>query len=380
METSIMAQAKKAMSLDGSASDQSSIQALANKAPCPNDQGSKRTSRAGGIVIEYLLQTAPEFRELTDLRQKGWSNPAGDQFFQKQRQTADNADGQTVLHFYDMMKKIGRELHLSTDAFRISGDIWRGRILDMCMAPGGFLAEALSVNSGSRALGFTLPLCKGGHKILLPRNLNFRVKYQDITMFAADMGVTDIPKEHPDAPNFLPRQLDPREVFDLVICDGQVLRTHDRAAYREAREARRLTLTQLALGVEHVRHGGTIVALLHKIEAWDTVSLLYTFSKFSSVQVFKPQKFHAKRSSFYMVATNIQSQHDEAILAIRKWKTLWRLATFGTDEQYGNAVDESETGVETVLEKFGLELVRLARDIWNTQARALAKAPFIKAQ
>ncbi|KMU80449.1 hypothetical protein CISG_02300 [Coccidioides immitis RMSCC 3703] len=352
-----MAQAKKAMSLDGSASDQSSIQALANKAPCPNDQESKR---ANGIVIEYLLQTAPEFRELTDLRQKvsntseqqsrvGWSNPAGDLFFQKQRQTADNADGQTVLHFYDMMKKIGRELHLSTDAFRISGDIWRGRILDMCMAPGGF----------SRGT---------------------QVKYQDITMFAADMGVTDIPKEHPDAANFLPRQLDPREVFDLVICDGQVLRTHDRAAYREEREARRLTLTQLALGVEHVRHGGTIVALLHKIEAWDTVSLLYTFSKFSSVQVFKPQKFHAKRSSFYMVATNIQSQHDEAILAIRKWKTLWRLATFGTDEQYGNAVDESETGVEAVLEKFGLELVRLARDIWNTQARALAKAPFIKAQ
>ncbi|KMU83915.1 hypothetical protein CIHG_01699 [Coccidioides immitis H538.4] len=312
-----MAQAKKAMSLDGSASDQSSIQALANKAPCPNDQESKR---ANGIVIEYLLQTAPEFRELTDLRQKvsntseqqsrvGWSNPAGDLFFQKQRQTADNADGQTVLHFYDMMKKIGRELHLSTDAFRISGDIWRGRILDMCMAPGGFLAE---------------------HSISHKSTLMLRI--------------------------FCRGSLDPREVFDLVICDGQVLRTHDRAAYREEREARRLTLTQLALGVEHVRHGGTIVALLHKIEAWDTVSLLYTFSKFSSVQVFKPQKFHAKRSSFYMVATNIQSQHDEAILAIRKWKTLWRLATFGTDEQYGNAVDESETGVEAVLEKFGLEL------------------------
>ena len=52
------------------------------------------------------------------------------------------------------------------------------------------------------------------------------------------------------------------QTFDLVICDGQVLRTHARAGYKEAREARKLIVTQLALGSEHVRQGETMVVLL----------------------------------------------------------------------------------------------------------------------
>lgn len=55
-----------------------------------------------------------------------------------------------------------------------------------------------------------------------------------------------------------------------------------------------------------------MVVLLHKIEAASTVQLLYAFSKFSSVQVFKPAKIHAKRSSFYMIATDVRVESEEA--------------------------------------------------------------------
>jgi 23S rRNA U2552 (ribose-2'-O)-methylase RlmE/FtsJ len=134
------------------------------------------------------------------------------------------------------------------------------------------------------------------------------------------MCVTDIPVEHPDANNMLPQRFDPCQLFDLILCDGQVLRTHIRAAYREMKEACRLTVTQLAIGLEHVKSGGSMIVLLHKVEAMNTVSLLYTFSRFSSVKLFKPKKHHAKRSSFYMIATNIQSQHCEAVLAVANWK------------------------------------------------------------
>src|SRR2546423_6558730 len=75
----------------------------------------------------------------------------------------------------------------------------------------------------------------------------------------------------PDARSLLPQQFDPGQLFDLVLCDGQVLRTHVRAPYREMREARRLAVTQLAIGLEHLRIGGTMVVLLHKVEATDTV-------------------------------------------------------------------------------------------------------------
>jgi 23S rRNA U2552 (ribose-2'-O)-methylase RlmE/FtsJ len=280
-----------------------------------------------------------------------------------------------------MMKKIGREIHDATGVLQIeTPSSEHSRILDMCMAPGGFIATVLSLNPRSRTSGFTLPPSDGGHEVLLPRSTNVILKYLDITMLAEDMGVTKIQADHPDVKNFFPKQFEEGQAFHLVLCDGQVLRTQERAPYRKQREARRLINSQLALGLEHVRPGGTMIVLLHKAEAWDTVQLMYTFSKFSSVQLIKPMWFHAKRSSFYMVATKIQSHHPQAILAIEKWKEIWKVATFGTDEAYMETICKFETDVEVILRDFGEELVRLGKTVWDIQAKALARAPFIKAQ
>jgi 23S rRNA U2552 (ribose-2'-O)-methylase RlmE/FtsJ len=279
--------------------------------------------------------------------------------------------------FYNMMKEIGQEMHRSTCALAIS-KMAPPTILDMCMAPGGFLATTLNINPGARALGFSLPISEGGHKALLPRDPNVTLKFLDITMLAADMGVTDIPAEHPDAKNLLSQQFDPGQLFDLILCDGQVLRTHVRAAYREMREARRLAVTQLAIGLEHLKIGGTMVVLLQKLEATDTISLVYRFNKFSSVKLFKPTRHHAKRSSFYMIATNIQSQHSEAVRAVETWKRQWKVATFGTDVEYEEELRAACLNAEEVIGEFGTELVRLGREVWGIQARALKKAPFIK--
>lgn len=232
-------------------------------------------------------------------------------------------------------------------------------------------------NPRACALGFSLPISEGGHKVLLPTGPNVTLRFLDITMLAADMGIAEIPAEHPEAERFLSQQLDPGQLFDLVLCDGQVLRTHSRAAYREKREARRLSATQLAIGLEHVKIGGTMIVLLHQVEATDTVSLLYRFNKFSSVEFFKPTRHHTKRSSFYMIATNIQSQHCEAILAVEMWKKQWKVATFGTDEEY-KELRAACLYEEEVLGEFGTELVRLGRKVWGIQAKALENAPFIK--
>jgi 23S rRNA U2552 (ribose-2'-O)-methylase RlmE/FtsJ len=281
--------------------------------------------------------------------------------------------------FYEMMKEIGQEIHRSTGALAIPKMAANSpTILDMCMAPGGFLAGTLNINPGARALGFSLPVSQGGHKALLPSDPNVTLKFLDITMLAADMGVIDIPAEHPEVKNMLSQQFYPGQLFDLILCDGQVLRTHVRAAYRQMREARRLVVTQLAIGLEHIKIGGTMVVLLHKVEATETVCLLYSFNKFSSVKLFKPRRHHAKRSSFYMIATNIQSQHCEAVLAVKRWKRQWKVATFGTDVEYEEELRAACLNTEEVLGEFGIELVRLGREIWGTQARALEKAPFIK--
>lgn len=278
-----------------------------------------------------------------------------------------------------MMKNIGRDMHEKTECFSFRNmDRGQPRVLDFCMAPGGFLSSALAQNPSAYALAFSLPVEKGGHEVLLPISRNVNLRFLDITMLAADMGVTEIPEEHADAKNFLRTKILNEPSFDLVICDGQVLRTHARAEYREKREARRLTVTQLALGLQHIKQGGTMIILLHKLEATEVAFLLYTLSKISSVATYKHAYTHAKRSSFYAVASKIQRDNPQTEIAIESYKRIWKAATFGTDEEYYASCKMEDSEVETLLRSFGPQLCRLAKKVFKIQTEALKKAPFIR--
>lgn len=181
-----------------------------------------------------------------------------------------------------MMQNIGLELQSSTGAFNITREEvgHQPRILDLCMAPGGFLFAAMQCNPDAIATAYSLPFEAGGHKVLLPENENIKTTMLDITMLAADLNADDIPEGHPDSANFLPKQFSEGREFDIVLCDGQVLRTQPRADYRVYTEARRLSVTQLALGLGHLRPGGTMVVLLHRLEGLITSELLYLFRQF----------------------------------------------------------------------------------------------------
>lgn len=302
---------------------------LIPKRECPRVSKTIRAQRKG--QYKKPLNHSVRVVSLTDLDQ-GWKNPKGDAFFQKQRRNADKPSEKNERFFYDMMKKIGKETHECTGAFRVRGTN-QPNILDMCMAPGGFLATALSLNPSAQAVGFSLP-SQGGHKLRLPADDNSRVtvKFLDLTMLAADMGVSEkeVPPEHADAQNFhLTSQFSNGVIFDLVLCDGNVLRIHDRPAYRERREVQRLQHSQLALGLERVREGGTMVVLLHKVESWDSVQMLYTFRRFSRVRVFKPRVGHTKRSSFYMIAKDIRVGFWSVCVLLRGGRGCGRLLRLG---------------------------------------------------
>jgi hypothetical protein len=212
-------------------------------------------------------------------------------FFERERASADAGNPETARRLYDMMQRIGNELQRRTRALTVPRSQQENpNFLDLCMAPGGFPYAAMELNHHACATAYSLPVEDGGHKILLPEHYYVKVKLLDITMLTTDLSFDNIPKEHPDQNNFLPKEFGDGRVFDIVFCDGQVLRNHKRAAYRGKREARRLTVTQLALGLNHVKLGGTIIVLLHKLEAVDTVELLCQFNRFSSITLFKPAK------------------------------------------------------------------------------------------
>ncbi|KAK0378501.1 hypothetical protein CLIM01_04130 [Colletotrichum limetticola] len=79
------------------------------------------------------------------------------------------------------------------------------------------------LNTGAQAMGFGLPEFDGGHRVMIPNNLDIDRRDVDVTMLAADMGINDIPADHPDFAKFLPRQFMPGQQFDLVICGGTVV-------------------------------------------------------------------------------------------------------------------------------------------------------------
>lgn len=278
-----------------------------------------------------------------------------------------------------MMREIGDEMQKMTGALLVNNRQGSEvKVLDLCMAPGGYTASALKYNPAAQAIGITLSPDKGGHSVLLksPRST---VIYHDITMYAKEFGIDEVPEAHPEKSSFnLERPLADQK-FDLIFCDGQVLRTHERQAHREQTEANRLTSSQLILSLQHIRHGGTLIMLLHKIEALDTIELLYSFSKFSQIDVFKPVRKHAIRSTFYLIAREVQPGAESAVSAVTMWKRAWWNATFGGKEGTGaRRLEFDATYVHKIIDSFGIRFIQLARPVWQIQADALHRADFTK--
>jgi 23S rRNA U2552 (ribose-2'-O)-methylase RlmE/FtsJ len=313
---------------------------------------------------------------------KGWDDPRGDEHFKKTRLRADHANKGAKRIFFEMRCQIGGKLHCATSALTPATSQNAGgrpMILDLCMAPGGFAASVLKADSDALVCGISLPISQGGHDMLLPNwqsDTRVQVQFLDITMLAVEIDVTDIPDSRPDAANFLPDRPFYGDRFDLVLCDGQVLRMHPRAEYREKREAWRLLTSQLVLATQRIKKDGKMVILLHKLDAFHTILLLHTLSKFASLQLFKPVKEHAVQSSLYVVAEHIQPESTYFQEAVTTWKNKWRIATFGSEAEYEESKVLSNSIVGDVLRDFGTKLIELGEPIWAVQSAALRKAPW----
>ncbi len=277
------------------------------------------------------------------------------------------------------MQQIGDELQDATGALTINTG--HHEVLDLCMAPGGYALSALKYNPLAHVSGITLPEEKGGHRVMVRHghvDAQIEVAFLDITMLIEEFGVTKVPEDHPDKDKFLTGSRPYLgKTFDLVFCDGQVLRTHNRGAYWENNEPLRLSCSQLVFALQHIRTGGTLIMLLHKVEACHSVELLYAFSQCASIRLFKPKKKHALRSSFYLVAQNILPQHPTAISAVSRWKEAWKLATFSNEPEIKGVGDIAE--MTTMLADFGAKLVELAEPVWMIQRDASARSHFTRA-
>ncbi|KAF4633576.1 hypothetical protein G7Y89_g4541 [Cudoniella acicularis] len=363
-----------------------------------NDPREKRMDRSTRLLKAYLIKNEPEFVRVTEFRDRGWiqNKEKGDAFFKLQREKADNADEIGEKRFYSMMLQLADEMQSKTGAFfpqksfSFGGPLLpRGGLsplgsrenefksLDICMAPGGYTAAVLKYHPNAKAYGITLPIEQGGHPLHIPKNRLAGLKLLDITMLAAEFTDRPLPANHPGRAEFLSVRPFRHYAFDLVFCDGMVLRTQERPTYREENEVTRLSCSQMILAMQRVAEGGTIIMLLHKIDSWGAASILYTFSKFAKVEVFKPTKKHATRSSFYLIAKEVRSGSEDAKKAVQEWKDAWWKATFGGEGGTGEPKqDPPESVVMGVMEDFGERLMEMGRPVWRIQADALSRTEY----
>ena len=255
------------------------------------------------------------------------------------------------------------------------------RVLDLCMAPGGYTASVLKYSPHAVVCAFTLDRRMGGHEKLLRKDTRVDITFGDITMLHREFGVEEIPHDHSEFSKFDSRRLWDGKKYDLVFCDGQALRTHNIADYRRQVEATRLRISQLILAMQRIESGGTLIMLLHNPAAFETIKILHLFDNIAELQLFKSTSFHVKRGSFYLIAKNVQPGHPEAVAAINEWKRIWKELTFPTLDENGQAkppkvADESERAgeVSNLLKAFGERIIELGEPLWRIQEKALATA------
>lgn len=196
--------------------------------------------------------------------------------YQKKYQRADERikNKNQERPYFDLYRKIARELQVATGAFTV-GDSSSAKVpftakhsstdtekessdlrgLNLCMAPGGYTKVLLEHNPKMFIDGITLPEGKGGHPVMdsVAEDSRVEVEYQDMNLLASAMGVaaSAIPTNHPDAAEFLTNTPFAKRKYDVVIADGAVLRVHERGEHRleKEREALRLRLSQLIFGL-----------------------------------------------------------------------------------------------------------------------------------
>jgi 23S rRNA U2552 (ribose-2'-O)-methylase RlmE/FtsJ len=285
-----------------------------------------------------------------------------------QRDRADHADEKLRRTFYWMMNEIAKSMdHHCNFLKELSALPYEPQVLDLCMAPGGFTATTLRHDHRAKVHGISLPVESGGHPMMMPDwvgSKRLAVLWLDITMLSSELGIPNIPPDHPDFSSFSTLRPWYGQQFDLIFCDGAVLRTQDRANYRGKMESTRLLTSQLVLAFQRIKPGGTLICRLHKIEGVDTANLLCVLEKLSSMQVWKPPRAHITRSSFYVIAKGVQPQSPEGIRAINEWKKIWSDATLNTaPTEESHSFDSQDPSriqdAEEIVRSFGQKLINL---------------------
>lgn len=350
--------------------------------------------------------------ELAHIRMKVWQSEEAGKHFEMQRENADGAarNIETQVGFLKMMLGFANEIQDGTGVFtsvrpKNPRSVLRKpvRCLDTSAAPGALAQYFLRQNPRATVDGLSLPVESGGYPMLLecankilgvrPRPQDkdtVNITWTDITLHPLFLPQgKEYPEEFPDKPAFdnnppLPPHLQfppskPSDrVYDIVLTSSRYLRRCVHAQLRPW-EAGRLQVSQLILGLSFVKPGGSMLIVLHNLESWNTFATVYNLSRIANITLYKPEKCHAIRSSFHLIATNVQPELEVCKVWVEKLKQAWYTMTFGGEEGLGSLVEVGEgLNVDTILDEWGEEFVVLGQNVWKRQLDALKRKGWVE--
>jgi len=331
--------------------------------PVEPENGNENSLRA--LLIDMGVK---ELKALSELQAKGWKDERVDEHFKNQRDKADNAGDDLRRRWFKKMKEIMREIDKNAKCIQDAGNM---QFLDLGCCPCGFTSYILDKNPEAIGYGISLEVAKGGHSFLLEKHhqSRFGLIFADLTYFQLGPSMIHDPQFRP-----LPPQIEPRSC-GLVVLDGHRLRTQEGARMWECD---RLLISQFILGLEAVKHGGTIVVKLSRPDSACTAKLLYMLDMVCGrLTTFKPRTMHNTRGTFYAIAKNAGLGVDAERLpaTIEGLKKLWFELTFSGENGFGRWMLETDLdfviSTEELIDRYLARLIKLARHVWLGQAKAL---------
>ncbi|KAJ6531589.1 hypothetical protein DFH09DRAFT_1408942 [Mycena vulgaris] len=295
-----------------------------------------------------------------------------DSYAEHEKKVAENASARKNSYWFSKMKAVFKEMDNQTACIPRKGPL---KFLDLGCCPGGFTSYILSKNSSAQGLGISSEIENGGHKFLLEdrHRARFKIYYADLTYYRLGPLPTSTAPDN-KALHALPFESSKR--FDVVLLDGHQLRKHPSA---QPGDWDRLLVSQIIIGLQAAKQGGTLVIKLADAEQVNTAKLLHMLDILSaSLETFKPRYMHATRGTFYAVAKGVGEGREAARLLalINAFKELWVDLTIGGADGAGRVLGEEDLdfiiGTVEVREAKNLDrLIDLVRMVWAVQARAL---------
>ncbi|KAJ6531171.1 hypothetical protein B0H19DRAFT_1190680 [Mycena capillaripes] len=325
------------------------------------------------LTEELIARGADELQRLVDLREQSKDTPERDGYTEHEKKVAENASARKNRYWFSKMKGVFREMDAQTACVPRKGAL---RFLDLGCCPGGFTSYILSKNSSAHGLGISSEIENGGHRFLLEdrHRSRFKIYYADLTYYRLGPLPTSVA---PDRKVLHSLPFDATKLFDVVLLDGYQLR---RQPSERPGDWDRLLVSQIIIGLQAAKKGGTLVIKLADTEQVNTAKLLHMFDILSaSLETFKPRYMHATRGTFYAVVKGVGEGRGAARLPgfIDSFKELWVDLTIGGADGAGRVLNEEDldfiiSTMEVRQAKNLDRLIDLSRMVWEVQVRALA--------